>query len=244
MNPPLTGLTQIAHYSFLITMFAGLGAAIFFALERGKVGVRYRTALSLWCVASALTGIGYHMLKDCFVAAVVGGERFPAEFRAAGAAVVLPVMLAQFPALLGVGPRGRKFIAVLTAIALEMAVGIYLAEASLRVAGVALEVVAWVAITTLLAFALSDLPPQADAQCVRRLGWWVVIGWIGYPICSSLAFINVGTDVRVIANNFVELFNVLVPGLTVYAAGCSARRAEGSQASEIGTYEEKVPTRV
>jgi hypothetical protein len=128
---------------------------------------------------------------------------------------------------------------VLTAIALEMAVGMYLADASLRIAGVALEVVAWVAITTLLVFALSDLPPHADARCVRRLGWWVVIGWLGYPICSALGLLNVGTDVRTITTNCVDLLNILVPSLTIYAAGCGARR-DGSSSSDIGAYEESV----
>ncbi len=222
-SAPIEGglsMQAITQYLFWIgTVAMGCGTA-FFWLERNNVAPKYRSALT---VAGLVTAVAcFHYFR---MAAVYAEGSFPTEYRYIDWIITTPLMLIKFPLLLGLGKAGRKFLLPLIVLDVIMIVTAYIAEVS-TVGGVSWW--SWFLIACLAEFGIVYLlyvrmnksiaeAPVPIAEALRLMRLFIFVGWLIYPIGFLMALAGpTGGDLREIFYNVADVINKVGFGLVAY----------------------------
>lgn len=234
----VSGIQQITHFTFIVTFFGMIGGAIFFAMQSQRLKGEWQVAMTLEAVVCTIAALNYSAMKDIYtglgngIGIGVVAHHFPTEYRYIDWFLTVPLMLSQFPALLGMGKRGLPFIYALISLSLVMLVtgffGEISADAGWHLGLLAIGTLAWFGIIGLLFYALSDLPDSIDEHkrgAVKRLALFVSIGWIIYPIGYLVSLASLPGDYRELVYNIGDLVNKVGLGISVYVAGSLAQKA-------------------
>ncbi|MEM9067491.1 MAG: bacteriorhodopsin [Myxococcota bacterium] len=206
--------------SFFTVFVAFLAGAFFLYLERDRVPEQYKLAVRVSCVYLTIAAINYFYMKDYYEA---GNTWFPTSFRYVDWILTTPLMLLKFPLILGLGPRGRKFMIRLVVLDFVMIATGFLGEVSaspgmhygMFLAGC----VAWFAIMFMLITALTDLPDRintATRKTVRVMTGFLILGWAIYPAGYMIPLLGTPFEVRELLYNVGDLVNKLGLTLTIY----------------------------
>ncbi len=235
-------VTSLLHASFTLVFIAFSACAFFLYMERDRVPERYRTAIRLSTVYVAIAAVNYWFMKDSFVATGASGTHvFPTHYRYIDWVLTTPLMLLEFPLLLGVGEKGKNFMFRLVALDLLMIAAGYFGELTpgmpaLHYGLFLVGCVAWLAILVQLFAALSDLPdnlPDSVRRGVRTMGVFVVAGWAVYPLGYFCPLLGLPGEARELVYNAADLGNKVGLCLIVYFAARNAASSEGvAEASE------------
>ncbi|MEM1158089.1 MAG: bacteriorhodopsin [Verrucomicrobiota bacterium] len=225
MIPELSGLQMVVHYTFIMTFIGMIAGCIFFALQKSSVLPEYQTSMTVTAVILAIASINYYYMKDVYVMGIATGEgNFPTEFRYIDWMLTVPLMLVKFPVLLGMGPKGTQFLVILVMLSLLMLVTGFIGEVSPETPLVhyglfGVGVVAWLLIVGMIFFSLSDLPPHIDeitAGTIKKMAYFILIGWLIYPIGYLSPTIGLTPDIRELVYNIGDLINKVGLGLFIY----------------------------
>lgn len=238
----LTGIQQITHFTFYVTFFGMIGGAIFFAMQSQRLRGEWSVAMTLETVVCVIAAMNYSYMKDLYAGGGVGigitPHRFPTEFRYIDWILTVPLMLTQFPTLLGMGKRGRPFLYLLVALATLMLLTGFFGEINsdptLHFGLLAVGTLAWFGIIGLLFYGLSELPDGIDTNkrdAIKRLALFVTIGWLIYPIGYLASVFQLPGDYRELVYNIGDLVNKIGLGVSVYAAGTSALKGSIREAA-------------
>ena len=233
----LTGIQQVTHFTFYVTFFGMIGGAIFFAMQSQRLKGEWSVAMTLETVVCVIAALNYSYMKDLYAGTGVGigtmPHRFPTEFRYIDWILTVPLMLTQFPTLLGMGKRGRPFLYLLVSLATLMLLTGFFGEIStdptVHLGLLAVGTLAWFGIIGLLFYGLSELPESIDENkrgAIKRLALFVTIGWLVYPIGYLASVFQLPLDYRELVYNIGDLVNKVGLGVSVYAAGTAALHAQ------------------
>jgi len=234
----LTPLQTITYYSFMLSFIGMSAASLFFFIERSSVIRDYRPAMTISGAILAIAAINYFYMKNIYLAGVAADEpTFPTAFRYIDWILTVPLMLVKFPVLLGLGPRGKHFLVILVTLAVLMIVTGLAGElnpetALLHYGSFGVGCVAWLLIVGLLFFAISDLPEEVDpvtARTIRRMTYFVLLGWSIYPIGYLAPAFGFAPDYREIVYNIGDLINKIGLALFVYEAALGKERWQEEQ---------------
>jgi sensory rhodopsin len=228
MIPNLTPLQLLVQLTFTITFFGMVAASVFMALQKNAVAREYRSSMAISCVILLIAAMNYYFMRDIYIVGIASGvARFPTEFRYIDWVLTVPLMLVKFPSILGMGPKGVRFLMILVLLALIMIVTGFIGEINITNALVHFSLfgvggVAWVLIVLLLFFSLKELPPDADPfkrDVIRRMAFFVLVGWMVYPIGYLAPSYGLPADVREFVYNIADLVNKVGLALVVYSVG-------------------------
>ena len=167
-------------------------------------------------------------------AALSDTERFPTVYRYIDWFITVPLMLVKFPVLLGLGARGTAFMIRLVAVSLVMLVTAFIGEITIGNGAMhygfyGVSVVAWLFIVYSLGSALSDLPDHVTEEkrvAIRRMFFFILIGWIIYPVGYLMPTFGVAPDYRELLYNVGDVINKVGLGLVIVAGAVAERRAQ------------------
>ena len=239
-------LRSLLSASFTLTFIAFLACAFFLYLEKDRVPEDFRTVLRVSTVYLVIGAVNYFYMRETYAAgAAAGVSHFPTEFRYVDWILTTPLMLMKFPLLLGMGKKGRLFMARLVALDLVMIVTGYVGEISHRPAVhhgfFLLGCMAWFGILASLFSALTVLPERlgpAVRSGVRYMSLFVVVGWAVYPVGFFAPMLDLPDDVRELVYNVADLINKVGLCLLVYVTAkmTGAERAKAEE--ELATTDE------
>jgi bacteriorhodopsin len=234
MITDLSGLEQTVAFTFLLVFFAMAAAAVFLFAERGDVAPEYRVSVAVSALVCAIAAGNYWFMRQIYVdGAAAGTGVFPTEFRYIDWFLTVPLMLALFPAHLGLGRRGRAFMAWLVAAALVMLTAGYVGEVNpddpvLHLGGWAVGCVAGLALYVPLFLSLRRLPARVRRHTVvtiRAMTALVLLGWTVYPLGYLQPALGFPPDLRELLYNVGDAVNKVGLGVLVYLGGRAAARA-------------------
>ncbi len=232
--------TAITQYLFWIgTVAMGCGTA-FFWLEKNNVLPRYRSALTVAGIVTAVACFHYFRM-----AGIYASGNFPTSYRYIDWIITTPLLLVDFPLMLGLNKGGgRRFLLPLIVLDVAMIVTAYIAEVSaigstmwwtFFLVACAFELAI---VTTLFVTMGSSISaaPAPIAAALRTMRLFILVGWAIYPIGFLMALSGAtGGDLREIFYNIADVINKVGFGLVVYggikamsdldALGGSARTA-------------------
>lgn len=226
-----SALQILTYFTFLVTFLGMAATAFFFAIERSSMPDRYGEAVAVSALIVAIAAGNYYYMQEIYLSSVIGDVEatFPTIFRYVDWILTTPLMLLKFPLMLGMGPKGRKFLFQLLTLDVLMigfafAGEMLEAEVRLHYGFFGLSVICWGLVIFLIFNALRVLPPwlkPADRQAVRLMAKFILIGWMIYPLGYLLPSFNVPTESRELLYNVGDLINKVGLGLVVY--GCALR---------------------
>lgn len=213
--------------TFLVSFMAMAGGALFFMLERNNVPDNYREAMSVSAVILFIAAINYFFMENIYLNRILSGDKvFPTIFRYIDWVLTTPLMLIKFPVLLGLGPRGRKFLGQLVALDLVMIISGFFGELFVNTPALhyglfALASVCWVIIVWKILNAVKYLPDWIDphtASCVRLMSKFILFGWLIYPIGYLIPSTGLPAEVRELLYNIGDIVNKVGLAMVVYAS--------------------------
>ncbi|MEM9193987.1 MAG: bacteriorhodopsin [Myxococcota bacterium] len=227
-------LQYILDGSFFLVFVAFAAGAFFFFLERDRVPEDYRLAVRVSTIYLTIAAVNYYYMMDSYAA---GDGYFPTSFRYIDWILTTPLMLIKFPLLLGIGPKGVKFMTRLVVLDLIMIGTGFVGEIVPGVAAVhygmfLLGCIAWLLIVVSMVQALGELPDRlgpAARKAVRTMSMFIVIGWAIYPLGYLAPLMEVPFEVRELIYNVGDLGNKVGLCLVVYFA---AKRTMVERAEE------------
>jgi sensory rhodopsin len=220
--------------TFFFSMFALLGGAAFFFLERGNVPRRWHANVSLAGIICLIAGLNYFYMQGLYLNTGVN----PTHFRYVDWLFTVPLMCTQFYLLLRpAGARVGSLVRLVLSGIWMIAFG-YFGETtnaywSILWGGV--STVGYLVIIYEIWFGpLAKLADKStDEEVVRAftcMCYFVLIGWAIYPLGYMMLPFNVFEALHLNRNlvyNFGDVVNKLGFGLVVYAmARKSARMAK------------------
>jgi sensory rhodopsin len=222
----MDSLQSHVSMSFTLTFIAFCATALFLFLEMERVPAQFKTALRVSVAYLFIAAFNYYYMRNVYEAGLVSGvTQFPTAFRYIDWILTTPLMLLEFPLLLGVGERGLKFMSRLVVLDLAMVIFGYVGEITTSpgmhwgffIAGCA----AWVGIAVQLFMALVELPDRigpALRRGVRVMGVFVLAGWAIYPLGFFAPLLGAAPDVRELIYNVADLVNKVGLCLLVYVS--------------------------
>ena len=249
--PAELNVTAILHASFTLVFIAFAACALFLFMERDRVAERYRTAIRLSTVYVAIAAANYWFMKDSYVASTLSGVHvFPTHYRYIDWVLTTPLMLLEFPLLLGVGEKGKSFMVRLVVLDLVMIAAGYIGELTpsmpaLHYGLFLVGCVAWLAILVQLFAALSNLPdnlPDSVRSGVRTMGLFVVAGWAVYPLGYFCPLLGLPGEARELVYNAADLGNKVGLCLIVYFAARNAQAVDAPASEASEGVEDEAPT--
>lgn len=213
--------------SFVITFLGMAAGAIFFALERNSVALRYRSLMTVSAVILFIATANYYFMLGHYSTGLAdGGAEFVTVYRYVDWILTTPLMLIKFPLILGLGPRGRMFMVRLILLDLIMITFGFFGElnadnAALRYGFFAVGGFAWLIILGLLFKAMNNLPastPDSVISGARIMFFFILIGWSIYPIGYVLPTFGMSLELKNLVYNIGDLVNKVGLALVVYAA--------------------------
>lgn len=214
------GISDLTLYLFWVATVAMACGTAFFWLQRSEVLPKYRSTL---VVSGLITGVAaFHYYR---MATVFAGGEFPTEYRYIDWIITTPLMLIKFPMLLGLGKRGRTWLAQLVALDVVMIVTAYVAEVSPLGSGswwsfFIVACIAELAIVGILYRGMGSAITEAAApiaSALRGMRAFILIGWLIYPIGFLMALAGPdGGSLREIAYNIADVINKVGFGLVAY----------------------------
>jgi len=232
----LEGITMYLFWIATVAMGAG---AIFFWLMQGSVDRRYRSAMVVAGIICAVACFHYWRMSGIYIEGLAGlfdaqGNRipgaeigtFPTAYRYIDWFITVPLLLMEFPLLLGLGRKGSGLFRNLTLGAVAMLVFAWIAEESTVGSGAwwgfyLVSCAAWGYIVyvlyTQVSRRIAEAPPSiARSASIMRL--FILIGWVIYPIGFLMALAGPGGEsVREICYNVADVINKVGFGLVCYA---------------------------
>lgn len=233
MTDLLTPLEFLVYGTFIFSLFSMIGASAFFFCSHGQFEGGYRYSVLLSGVITLVAGLTYFYMTSIYLdAAKAGSGQFPTLFRYIDWFITVPLMLVKFPSLLGMGPQGIRFMTKLVAVSLIMLVTAFIGEVTfdqkaMHFGFYGVSVMAWIYIVYSLATALSSLPDgttETKRLAIRRMFFFIFIGWLIYPIGYLMPTFGMETDYRELLYNIGDVINKVGLGLVVTAAAIADRK--------------------
>lgn len=217
--------------TFFFSMFALLGGALFFFLERGNVPRRWHANVTLAGIICVVAGINYYYMQGMYLNTAVG----PTRFRYADWLFTVPMMCTQFYLLLR--PAGAQPMALwrLVLAGLWMIGFGYFGESTDTYHSIlwgAVSTLGYLVIVYEIWFGqLAKVAAQsADEEVVRAftyMSYFVLIGWAVYPLGYMTLPFNVFQALHLDRNlvyNLGDVINKLGFGLVIYTMARKAGR--------------------
>jgi len=235
---PLAVGSDLVASTFFFSMFALLGGAIFFFLERPNVPRRWHVNLTVAGIICLIAGISYHYMQGIYLNLGVS----PTQFRYIDWLFTVPLMCTQFYLLLRpAGARPASLLRLLIGGVWMIGFG-YFGEAT-----DAYWSIVWGSVSSLGYLVilyevwfgpLAKLADRSGNEEVVRaftyLSYFVLIGWAVYPLGYMTIPFNVFEAVglnRDLIYNFGDVFNKLGFGLVVYVMARKAARLKKVRAA-------------
>ncbi len=234
MIPDLTLLQKLVYFTFVFTFIGMAAASVFFLCARTSLHPQWRYPSLISGIITMVAAITYFYMKDIYVVGIASGERtFPTEFRYIDWFITVPLMLVKFPSLLGLGPRGIRFMTQLVLMSIIMLTASFIGEVNfdnkqLHYSFYGIGCLAWVVIVFMLYDGIKQIPSDrspAVRKAATRIFLFIFIGWIIYPVGFIIPNAGVSEDWRELLYNVGDLINKVGLGLVVIA-GSAARIKE------------------
>ena len=231
----MTILQEITQASFLMAMLAMMGAALFMILQQNQLPDRFKSVTSVSIVLLVIAGVSYYFMLQTYQSGIASGSgKFPTHVRYVDWLLTTPLLLLEFPLLLGVGKKGGKFIKKLVIFDLLMIIFGYVAELNASFPPVhygffLLSCICWLYIAFLMLMALQSLPPQVGPSLQRTLKFismLFLLGWAVYPLGFLSPLLQIQPDIRELCYNIADVINKVGPAIAIYLA------AKGTQAED------------
>ena len=233
MPDSLTALEQLTQGTFIFAFFSMVAGSAFFFSQKNELSGGYRSSTAISGVITLVAALTYFYMKDIYrEAALSDTERFPTVYRYIDWFITVPLMLVKFPVLLGLGARGASFMIRLVIVSLVMLVTAFIGEITIgnnamHYGFYGVSVLAWIYIIYSLGSALSDLPDhvtEAKRVAIRRMFFFILIGWIIYPIGYLMPTFGVAPDYRELLYNIGDVINKVGLGLVIVVGAVAERR--------------------
>lgn len=248
MHPTLAldVLPAVTQSTFFMVFMAMAAAALFITLERTNVPERFRPVMGVSVVILAIAATNYFYMFNVYREGLSRGDgHFPTVFRYIDWLLTTPLLLMEFPLLLGVGARGVAFMRRLILLDLVMiAAGyfgeVYPANPALHWGLFLVGCIAWLAILVQMFTALQTLPPSAGPSlrgALRLLGMFFLVGWAIYPLGYFAPILELPLEVRELVYNLADVVNKVGPALVIYAAARGTLREEQESAAYLAPEE-------
>ena len=232
----LEGITMYLFWTATVAMGAG---ALFFWLMQGSVERRYRSVMVVAGIICAVACFHYWRMSGIYIEGVAqlfdsqgnrieGAEigTFPTAYRYIDWFITVPLLLLEFPLLLGLGTKGRGLFRNLTLGAVLMLIFAWIAEESVIGSSAwwsfyLISCAAWGYIVyvlyTQVSQRIAEAPPSI-ARSASTMRLFILVGWVIYPIGFLLALAGPGGEsMREIFYNIADVINKVGFGLVCYA---------------------------
>lgn len=227
---------DVVGATFFFSMFALLGASVFFFVERNNVPKRWRVNMTVSGIICLIAGISYYYMQGMYLNLHIT----PTRFRYIDWLFTVPLMCTQFYLLMrpsGASPGSlwRLFLSALWMIGFG-----YLGESALSYWSMlwgAVSALGYMVIIHELWFGplskLADhLPEEEIVQAFSYMSYFILIGWSIYPLGYMTSPFNVFESLNLNHNlvyNFGDVFNKVGFGLVLY---CMARKNANRKKAE------------
>jgi sensory rhodopsin len=241
-------LKEITEASFFMAMLAMMGTALFMILQQNTLPDRFKNVGSVSIVLLAIAGVSYYfMLQTYQQANTIGNGKFPTHIRYVDWLLTTPLLLLEFPLLLGIGKKGAKFMTRLIILDLLMIICGYVAELNptfppLHYGGFLLSCFFWLAIAFMMLTALQSIPPHvgpAIRRTLKFISMLFLIGWAVYPLGYLSPLLGIAPDIRELCYNIADVINKVGPAIAIFLAvrGTQVEEAEAYHAEHEATSE-------
>ena len=231
----MTILQEITQATFFMAMLAMMGTALFMVLQQNRLPDRFKNVGSVSIVLLTIAGVSYYFMLQTYQHEITAGTgKFPTHLRYVDWLLTTPLLLLEFPLLLGVGKKGGKFIKKLIIFDLLMIIFAYVAELNPTFPPVhfgffLLSCICWLYIAFMMLMALQSLPPHVGPSLQRTLKFismLFLLGWAVYPLGFLTPLLQIAPDIRELCYNIADVINKVGPAIAIYLA------ARGTQAEE------------
>ena len=245
-NDPL----QLVTFFLFFVGYISMGAAfIFFMSERSNVGPEHRTTMTISALIVGIAAFHYYYMRGVYV----DHQVVSIEYRYMDWIITVPLMALKFPSLVGKDAitdakfLGMGFTGVCFTGALIMIAFGYLGEAGLLmdgsstggILGLVLGGVGWAMIIVATGTPWSsgkgvdnDKIPEELMWSANALRWFIVVGWIIYPLgylfSPKAEIIDLGTQGELlmgIAYNIADMINKIGFGVVAWMGAKKAAEA-------------------
>ena len=228
-------LQEITQATFFMAMLAMMGTALFMILQQHRLLDRFKSVGSVSIVLLTIAGVSYYFMLQAYQHEItVGSGKFPTHLRYVDWLLTTPLLLLEFPLLLGVGKKGAKFMKKLIVLDLLMIICAYVAELNplnppLHFGMFFLSCIFWLSIAFMMLTALQSLPSHIGPslrQTLKFISMLFLIGWAVYPLGFLTPLMQIAPDIRELCYNIADVINKVGPAIAIYLA------ARGTQAEE------------
>jgi sensory rhodopsin len=216
-----------------------MGAALFMMLQQNTLPDRFKTAGAVSCVLLTIAGVSYYFMLHYYQSSVTTGKGvFPTHLRYVDWLLTTPLLLLEFPLLLGMGSRGRKFMTKLIVLDLLMISTAYVSELNptippLHFGMFFLSCIFWLSIAFMMLTALQTLPDSVGPSLrasLKFISTLFLIGWAVYPLGFLTPLMEIAPDIRELVYNIADVINKVGPAIAIFIA------ARGTQQEEVEAY--------
>lgn len=248
----LEGITMYLFWTSTVAMAAG---ALFFWLMQGSVARPYRSVMVVAGIICAVAGFHYWRMSGIYLEGVAQlfdgqGNRiegaiistFPTAYRYIDWFITVPLLLLEFPLLLGLGAKGKGLFRNLTLGAALMLIFAWIAEESMTGSAAwwsfyLISCAAWGYIVYVLYTQVSRRIAEAPASIARSasiMRLFILVGWVIYPIGFLMALAGPGGEsLREIFYNVADVINKVGFGLVCYAGVKALEQPHGESALKV-----------
>jgi len=236
------GLQTLTFFLFFVGYIAMGAAFVFFMSERSNVAPEYRTTMTISALIVGVAAFHYYYMRGVYADF---GE-VSVEYRYMDWIITVPLMALKFPSLVGKAAitdkkvAGLGFTGICFTGALIMIGFGYAGEAGLMQPIVALLLggMGWAMIIVAtgtpwssgLGVDNSKIAPEL-MWSANALRWFIVVGWIIYPIgylfSPEVALIDVdnGAEMMAVAYNIADIINKIGFGIVAWVGAKKATEA-------------------
>jgi sensory rhodopsin len=239
-------LQQITQATFFMAMLAMGGTALFMTLQQKRIPDRFKDAGFVSIVLLSIAAVSYYYMLNTYQAGIASGKgTFPTHIRYVDWLLTTPLLLLEFPLLLGMGARGRKFMTKLIVLDVLMILTAYIAEINpnfkpLHLGMFFLSCMFWLSIAFLMLTALQSLPEHVGPALrgsLKVISMLFLLGWAVYPLGFLTPFMEIPADIRELVYNIADVINKVGPALAIFLAARGTQAEEDAAAAEY--YEEE-----
>jgi sensory rhodopsin len=236
-------LQEITEASFFLAMLAMLATALFMLIHQNSLPDRFKNVGSVSIVLLSIAGASYYFMLQTYQQGVAtGGGKFPTHIRYVDWILTTPLLLLEFPLLLGVGKKGAKFMKKLVILDILMILSGYIAELNstnppLHYGMFFVSCLCWLAIAFQILMALQTIPPHVGPAlrgALKFISMLFLLGWAVYPLGFLSPLMQIAPDVRELCYNIADVINKVGPAIAIFIAirGTQAEEAEAYYAEE------------
>ncbi|GEM_PF-86206 len=243
------GLQLVTFFLFFVGYISMGAAFVFFMSERGNVGKEHRTTMTISALIVGIAAFHYYYMRGVYV----DHQVVSIEYRYMDWIITVPLMALKFPSLVGKDAitdakfLGMGFTGVCFTGALIMISFGYLGEAGLLmggsqtggILGLVLGGVGWAMIIVATGTPWSsgkgvdnDKIPAELMWSANALRWFIVVGWIIYPLgylfSPKADIIDLGAEGELwmgIAYNIADMINKIGFGVVAWMGAKKAAEA-------------------